>query len=90
MSTAQPTLDDVWRLFQETDRKFQDTDRKFQDTDRKFQDTDRKFLGDGSEVSGDGAVAERTAPKRRGVISKPCPRTWETSATGWVNLSSTW
>ena len=43
MSTAQPTLDDVWRLFQETDRKFQDTDRKFQDTDRKFQDTDRKF-----------------------------------------------
>ena len=43
MSTAQPTLDDVWRLFQETDRKFQETDRKFQDTDRKFQDTDRKF-----------------------------------------------
>ncbi|TAN49138.1 MAG: DUF3782 domain-containing protein [Methylococcaceae bacterium] len=57
MSTAQPTFDDVWRLFQETDRlikdlstsqketdrKFQDTDRKFQDTDRKFQETDRKF-----------------------------------------------
>ena len=43
MSTAQPTLDDVWRLFQETDRKFQDTDRKFQETDRKFQETDRKF-----------------------------------------------
>jgi Holliday junction resolvase len=43
MSTAQPTLDDVWRLFQETDRKFQETDRKFQDTDRKFQETDRKL-----------------------------------------------
>ena len=41
MSTAQPTLDDVWRLFQETDRKFQDTDRKFQETDRKFQETER-------------------------------------------------
>ena len=41
MSTAQPTLDDVWRLFQETDRKFQETDRKFQETDRKFQDTER-------------------------------------------------
>jgi len=27
MSTAQPTLDDVWRLFQDTDRKFQDTER---------------------------------------------------------------
>jgi len=25
MSTAQPTLDNVWRLFQETDRKFQET-----------------------------------------------------------------
>jgi len=45
MSTVQPTFDDVWRLFQETDRKFQDTDRKFQDTDRllkeQFQETGR-------------------------------------------------
>ena len=41
MSTAQPTLDDVWRLFQETDRRFQETDRKFQETDRKFQETER-------------------------------------------------
>ncbi|MBK8535779.1 MAG: hypothetical protein IPL59_12000 [Candidatus Competibacteraceae bacterium] len=45
MSTAQPTLDDVWRLFQETDRKFQDTERllkeQSQQTDRKFQDTER-------------------------------------------------
>ena len=48
------TLDDIWALFQETDRKFQETsrllreqsqetDRKFQETDRKFQETDRKF-----------------------------------------------
>jgi len=43
MSTAQPTYDDILRLFQETDRKFQETDRKFQETDRKFQETDRKF-----------------------------------------------
>ncbi|CAK0770590.1 DUF3782 domain-containing protein [Gammaproteobacteria bacterium] len=57
MSTIQPTFDDVWRMFQETDRKFQETDRlikglfasqketdhKFQETDRKFQETDRKF-----------------------------------------------
>jgi len=45
MSTAQPTLDDVWRLFQETDRRFQDTERllkeQSQQTDRKFQDTER-------------------------------------------------
>jgi hypothetical protein len=43
MSTAQPTFDDILRLFQETDRKFQETDRKFQETDRKFQETDHKF-----------------------------------------------
>ena len=29
-----PTLEDVWRLFAETDRKPQETDRKFQETDR--------------------------------------------------------
>ncbi|NMF82646.1 DUF3782 domain-containing protein [Nodosilinea sp. P-1105] len=43
MSTAQPTYDDILRLFQETDRKFQETDRKFQETDRKFQETDRQL-----------------------------------------------
>ena len=47
MSQTNPTLDDVWRLFQETDRLIkesaQETDRKFQETDRKFQETDRKF-----------------------------------------------
>jgi hypothetical protein len=37
------TLDEVLKLFKETDRKFQETDRKFQETDRKFQETDRKF-----------------------------------------------
>ena len=37
------TLDDIWALFRETDRKFQETDRKFQETDRKFQETDHKF-----------------------------------------------
>ncbi len=38
MSTAQPTLDDVWRLFQETDRKFQDTERLLKE---QAQHTDR-------------------------------------------------
>ena len=43
MATIQPTFDDIWRLFQETNLQFQETDRKFQETDRKFQETDRKF-----------------------------------------------
>jgi hypothetical protein len=39
MTAMQPTLEDVWRLFQETDRKFQETDRKFQETDRMIKET---------------------------------------------------
>jgi hypothetical protein len=31
-------FEDVWLMFQETDRKFKETDRKFQETDRKFQE----------------------------------------------------
>ena len=54
MSTAQPTLEDIWRLFQETDRlikaqaqaaeqRSQELDRKFQETDRQIQETDRQI-----------------------------------------------
>ena len=55
------TLDDIWALFRETDRKFQETDRKFQDnaerfreTDRKFQDTDRQLRELGKQIGGLG------------------------------------
>jgi hypothetical protein len=41
MTATQPTLDDVWRLFQETSLGFQETTRRFQETDRRFQETDR-------------------------------------------------
>ena len=44
------TLDDIWALFRETDRKFQETDRKFQETDRKFQETDRQFKQLGKKI----------------------------------------
>jgi hypothetical protein len=47
MSTAQPTLDDIWRLFQETDRMIKEGRRDFegmrQETERKFQETGRKI-----------------------------------------------
>ena len=43
MSTV--TLEEVWSLFKETDRKFQETDRllkeQSRETDRKFQETER-------------------------------------------------
>jgi len=42
-----PTLSDVWRLFQETDRKFQETERLFKElseaTERQFQETSREL-----------------------------------------------
>jgi len=55
MTSSQPTLDDIWRLFQETSLRFQDTDRQFKETrqiandllasqketDLKFKETDR-------------------------------------------------
>ncbi|MDR2096581.1 MAG: hypothetical protein LBP76_13855 [Treponema sp.] len=37
------TFEQIWALFQETDRKMQETDRKMQETDRKMQETDRKI-----------------------------------------------
>ena len=37
MSTAQPTFDDVWRMFQELGEQSRETDRKFQETDRLFK-----------------------------------------------------
>ena len=38
MSTSQLTLDDIWQLFKETDRKFQETDRLFKETNKKIGD----------------------------------------------------
>jgi hypothetical protein len=32
MSTAQPTYDDILRLFQETDRQLKETDRQLKET----------------------------------------------------------
>lgn len=50
MASAQPTFDDVWRLFQETRLSIHETRLSIQElaaqskeTDRKFQDTDRKI-----------------------------------------------
>ncbi len=47
MSSAQPTLDDIWRLFQETDRLIKaqaaETERRFQETDRQIQQVNRQI-----------------------------------------------
>lgn len=38
-----PTLDDVWLLFKETDRKMQETDRQIQETALRIKETDRQM-----------------------------------------------
>jgi hypothetical protein len=47
MSAAQPTLEDVWRLFQETDRlikaQAEETERRFQETDRQIQQVNKQI-----------------------------------------------
>jgi len=47
MNISQPTLDDIWKLFQESDRKFNDTRREMremsQESDRKFQETSQEI-----------------------------------------------
>jgi hypothetical protein len=45
MSLANPTLEDVWQLFRETDRKFQEQSKE---TERRFQETER-FLKEQSK-----------------------------------------
>jgi hypothetical protein len=36
-----PTLEEIWQLFRETDRKFQETDKKFQETREQFRENAR-------------------------------------------------
>ncbi len=86
MSTAQPTLDDVWRLFQETDRKFQDTDRKFQETDRKFQDTDRKFQDTERLLKEQTLETERLLREQSGAAQKKLDQLEDLFTGQWGRL----
>jgi hypothetical protein len=38
-----PTLEDIWRLFRETDRKFQETDQRMKETDRQIKAMSKKI-----------------------------------------------
>ena len=74
MSTAQPTLDDVWRLFQETDRKFQDTERLLkessQETDRKFQATERLLKESSQETDRKFQATDRKIESMADTVKK--------------------
>jgi hypothetical protein len=42
-SEPAPTLEEVWRLFKETDRKMQETDRQIKETAQQMKETDIKL-----------------------------------------------
>lgn len=50
MSASQPTLDDIWKLFQETDRQFKENALQFKETDRKFQETREEMRAQSKET----------------------------------------
>ena len=54
------TLDEVWALFRETDRKFQETDRLFKDTQQEIKALSQRW----GEWGGKGGlfVENRVAP----------------------------
>ena len=41
--TTQVTLEEVWRLFKDTDERFKDTAERFKATDERFKDTAERF-----------------------------------------------
>ena len=45
LATYSPPLnfDQIWQLFQETDKKFQETDKQFKETDKQLKKTDQKI-----------------------------------------------
>jgi hypothetical protein len=55
-----PTLEDIWRLFRETDRKFQETDRKMKETDAQMKETDRKMKETDRKIQENAAQLKET------------------------------
>lgn len=45
------TVQDIWKLFRETQQEFRETDRRFKETDRKFQETRSMIEKTRGEVS---------------------------------------
>ena len=57
------SIQEVWSLFKDTDRKFQDTDRKFLDTDRKLDKLDRVVESTSRDVANMSRTVEALTGK---------------------------
>ncbi len=58
---ADITLEEVWKLFRETDQMFRDTGQKFRETDDKFRETDDKFRDRDRTLAQLEAIVARTS-----------------------------
>lgn len=52
--TPAPTYEDIWRLFQETDRQMKETDRQIKETDREIKKIGRLVKQQGKQIGGLG------------------------------------
>ena len=58
---AEVTLEEVWKLFRETDQMFRDTGQRFRETDEKFRETDEKFRDTDRKLDELKAIVARTS-----------------------------
>ena len=57
---AEVTLEEVWKLFRETDQMFRDTSQKFRETDEKFRETGQMFRDTDRKLDRLEAIVART------------------------------
>ena len=65
-----PTLEDIWRLFRETDLQMKETARRFQETDRKFQETERLIKENAEKYDKQLAKTEQLLRKQMGDLTR--------------------
>ena len=64
---SKPEIQEIWAMFQETDKKFQKTDKKFQKTDKRL---DEKFQATEREIDKLSRSVDKLVQSTRGLTSK--------------------
>jgi hypothetical protein len=69
-SDPAPTLEEIWRLFRETDLRMKETDRKFQETDLRMKETDRQIKETDRILKENALAAEKRLKETERVLRK--------------------
>jgi hypothetical protein len=69
-----PTLEDIWRLFRETDRKMQETDRRLKETESLIKEQSTQLSAQLKEYSAQLKESERNWEKRSKELDKKIGR----------------